>query len=135
MTDTGTGTQIKVSFKEVKFSVDDAEASGSASADLSYALPVYHLNGTLEGAEIHLAHDLEVQSVRGKFAFQSLRGASNLQASEMELVSGRDTYTGQGGSTQEGRLLFDFVSGKKALRLVGTLSPLALETAPQRNPN
>ncbi len=126
---------VKVSFKEVEFSVDDARASGSATADLAFALPVYHLIGALEGAEIRLTHDLEVQSVGGNFTLHSSRGASNLQATDMELVSARETYTGQGGSTQEGRLLFDFVSGKKALRLAGTLSPLALETVSPRAPN
>lgn len=126
---------VNVSFKEVHFSFEDAQAGGSATANLAYAQPVYNLKGVLQGEELLLAEDLEVQSVRGNFAFHSLRGASNLQASNVELVSGRDTYTGQGGTTQSGRLLFDLVSGKKALRLVGTLSPLALEIAPPRNPN
>jgi hypothetical protein len=126
---------IKASVKEVEFSVDNARAAGSATADLAYALPVFQLTGALQGPGIHLARDLEVESVSGKFTFQPLRTASQLKASDLELVSDRETYTGQGGSTQEGRLLFDFTSGKKTLRLVGKLSPLALETAPARSPN
>ena len=126
---------IKVTFKDLRFSLDDARGSGSATADLAYALPIYHLRGTLEGAGIHLGREMEVQSVSGKFALQSQRGASNLQASDVELVSGRETYSGQGGSTQEGRMQFDLISGKKTLRLIGTLSPFALEIAPGRASN
>ena len=124
---------IKVTFKDLRFSLDDARASGSATANLAYALPIYNLKGSLEGTDIPLGRELEVQSVSGKFELQSLRGASHLQASDVELVSGRDTFTGKGGSTQEGRLQFDLMSGKKSLRLIGTLSPFSLEIAPLSN--
>ena len=126
---------VKASFPEVRFAMDEAHAAGTGSADLAYAVPMYHLNGTLEGPGIRLGHDVDIQSIGGKFAFQSQRGASNLQATEVELVSGRETYTGQGSSTPEGRLQFELLSGKKALRVTGTVSPFAVEVSPVRSPN
>lgn len=126
---------VKSAFTEIKFLLDEAKGSGTGSADLAYALPQYRLNGLLEGQAIKVGKDLDAQSVGGKFVFQLERGASNLQATEVELVTGRETYTGQGSSTPDGHLQFDLVNGRKILRVNGVLSPFFIEIAPVKSAN
>jgi len=52
---------------------------------------------------------------------------------ELELVSGDDTYTGQGATGADGRLLIQLSSGDKEMRMRGTLAQLRLEQ-PQTRP-
>ncbi len=126
---------IHAGFHPVHFSEQDVHAAGSITADLAYALPIFSVSGTLEGPSITLGQDLDAQSISGKFVIKGQRGAPSLQASNLELISGKETYTGKGGSIQDGRLQFDLLCGKKSLRLGGTLSPLALELQPLQKPN
>jgi hypothetical protein len=46
---------------------------------------------------------------------------------DLQLVSGDETYTGQGGSQPDGRLLFLLSSGSKEMHMSGTLAELRLD--------
>jgi hypothetical protein len=46
---------------------------------------------------------------------------------DLQLVSGDETYTGQGTTQADGRLLFQLASGSKEMRMSGTLAELRVD--------
>ncbi|MEO8658602.1 MAG: AsmA family protein [Bryobacteraceae bacterium] len=71
----------------------------------------------------------EIKSVVGTYDFSVVRGAPRFQMTDIELVQGQDTYSGQGGTQTDGRLQFELASGHQKMRLAGTLSPFQVEIA------
>jgi hypothetical protein len=51
---------------------------------------------------------------------------------DVQLVSGDDTYTGQGATQADGRVVFLLTSGSKEMHVSGTLAELRVDQAEVR---
>ncbi len=71
----------------------------------------------------------DFRTVTGAFEWNPSRGASILKLSSIEAVSGTETFSGQGASENDGRLFVDLASGRKKMRMAGTVWPFQLELA------
>ncbi|MBI3682594.1 MAG: AsmA family protein [Acidobacteria bacterium] len=100
------------------------ETSGAGPALLRNAKSA----GKFSGKAIALPEN-EIRAVSGSFEFAAPRGMPALKFSGLEVTSGADTFTGQGASENDGRLLVDLLSGSKRLRMAGTVWPFQLEVA------
>src|SRR5207302_1783473 len=77
-----------------------------------------------DGLEMEALPDLE--RVSGSYDLVWLGGGLRVRFPELELVSGDDTYTGQGSSQPDGTLLIQLSSGSKEMNMSGTLAELRL---------
>ncbi|HUQ91406.1 MAG TPA: AsmA family protein [Bryobacteraceae bacterium] len=99
------------------------EASGTGAALLRNAKS----SGKFAGRGLDFPPENDFRSVAGNYEFSIPRGTPLLKLSGIELICGPDTYTGQGGSETDGRVFVDLTSGKKRLRMGGTVWPFQLE--------
>jgi hypothetical protein len=74
------------------------------------------------GLEMEALPDLE--SVSGTYDLLWAQAAPILRFTDLQLVSGDETYTGQGFTQPDGRLLFQLTSGAKEMHMSGTLAQL-----------
>ena len=84
------------------------------------------LESTFKGSRVSLAPDTEFESVSGSCVFRVAGGLPQLRCTDLRAVLDEEVYQGQGSAGTDGRLSFDFSSGTKQLRLIGTLSPFQL---------
>jgi len=105
----------------------DAEAVLESSGTGEDLLARLHSSGTFaaHGVEMEALPDLE--SVSGAYDLIWSRTAPILRFTDLELVSGDDTYTGQGSTQTDGRLLFQLTSGEKEMRMSGSLAQLRVD--------
>ena len=110
----------------------DAEAVLESSGTGEELLANLHSTGAFmaRGLEMDAVPDLE--SVSGEYDLVWAQPAPRLLFSELQLVSGHDTYTGQGATQADGRLVIQLASGSKEMRMSGTLAELKLEGADDR---
>jgi hypothetical protein len=80
---------------------------------------------TARGLEMETLPGLE--SVSGSYDLVWARTAAILRFTDLQLISGDDTYTGQGATQPDGRLLFQLTSGSKEMRVSGTLAELRVD--------
>jgi hypothetical protein len=105
----------------------DAETVLESSGTGPELLARLHSTGTFvaRGLEMDALPDLE--SVSGAYDLIWSQTAPNLRFTDLQLVSGDETYTGQGATQADGRLLFLLSSGGKEMRMSGTLAQLRLD--------
>jgi hypothetical protein len=105
----------------------DAETVLEASGTGAELLAGLHSEGTFtaRGLEMEALPDLE--SVSGAYSLVWAEPAPRLLFSDLQVVSGSETYTGQGGTQPDGRLVIQLTSGSKEMRMSGTLAELRLE--------
>ena len=84
--------------------------------------------GTFAGRDITLNSDTVMQEIAGKYRIAPSAGIPRLSLSNVEVTSGPDTLTGQGSSLPDGRLVLDMISGRRPVKLTGTLLPMHLDT-------
>jgi hypothetical protein len=86
-----------------------------------------HASGVFaaRGLEMDALPDLE--SVTGQYDLLWAHTAPVLRFTELQVVSGDETYTGQGATQADGRLLFQLTSGNKEMRMSGTLAELRID--------
>jgi hypothetical protein len=77
------------------------------------------------GLEMEALPDLE--TVSGAYDMIWAQAAPILRFTDLQLVSGDETYTGQGATQPDGRLLFQLTSGSKEMHMSGTLAQLRLD--------
>jgi hypothetical protein len=77
------------------------------------------------GVEMDALPDLE--SVSGTYGLAWAETGPILRFTDLQVVSGDDTYTGQGATQADGRLLFQLTSGSKEMHMRGTLAQLRLD--------
>ncbi|MGD0365154.1 MAG: hypothetical protein ABSC93_30090 [Bryobacteraceae bacterium] len=113
-----------VAWKSGKVDTESALESSGTGAELLARL---HATGTFaaRGVEMEALPDLE--SVSGAYDLVWAQAAPLLRFTELQLVSGADTYTGQGATQPDGRLLFQLTSGTKEMRMRGTLAQLNVD--------
>jgi hypothetical protein len=88
--------------------------------------------GTFEGQGIELGPDTEVGSITGAYKIGPVSGIPRLVLSNIQVEQGADTFSGQGSSQPDGRIVLELTSGRKQLRLTGMLLPIHPEAAPGR---
>ena len=77
------------------------------------------------GLEMDALPDFE--SVSGSYELTWAQAGILLRFTGLQLVSGDETYTGQGSTQPDGRLLFQLTSGSKEMRMSGTLAELRVD--------
>ena len=80
---------------------------------------------TATGLEMETLPDLE--SVAGFYDLVWAQAEPFLRFSDLQLVSGNDTYVGQGATQADGRLLIQLSSGARELHMSGTLAQLRID--------
>jgi len=105
----------------------DAAAAVESSGTGAELLARLHSTGNfiVRGLEIDALPDLE--SISGAYDMVWAQAAPMLRFTDLQLVSGDETYTGQGGSQADGRLLLQLASGSKAMQMSGTLAELRVD--------
>jgi len=112
----------------------DAETLLESNGTGAELLAHLHATGTFaaRGAEMEALPDLE--SVAGAYDLMWAQSGPQWRFTDLQLVAGDDTYTGQGASQADGRLLVVLSSGAKQMHMSGTLAEMRLdqpETRPQ----
>lgn len=113
-----------IEWKSGKVDSDTVLESGGTGMELLARL---HSSGAFsaQGLQIEALPDLE--SVAGSYDLVWTPNAPVLRFTDLQLVSGEDTYTGQGATQPDGRLLFQLTSGTKAMQMSGTLAALRVD--------
>jgi hypothetical protein len=89
--------------------------------------------GTFEGRDIELGPDVEVSQISGSYLVAPASGIPRLTLSNLQVVQGADTLSGQGSSQPDGHIVLDLISGRRQVRLVGMLLPVHPEPPAPRN--
>jgi hypothetical protein len=102
----------------------DAETVLESSGTGLEVLARMHSTGAFaaRGLEMEALPDLE--SVSGNYDLLWAQAMPILRFTDLQLVSGDETYTGQGATQPDGRLLFQLTSGAKEMHMSGTLAQL-----------
>jgi len=105
----------------------DAETALESSGTGMELLARLHSTGafTARGLEMDALPGLE--SVSGEYDLAWAQSAPILRFTDLQLVSGDETYTGQGATQPDGRLLIQLTSGSKEMHMSGTLAELRLD--------
>ena len=105
----------------------DAETVLESSGTGLELLARLHSSGAFvaRGLEMEALPDLE--SVSGAYDLVWAQMAPILHFTDLQLVSGDETYTGQGATQPDGRLLFQLTSGSKEMHMSGTLAQLRVD--------
>ena len=113
-----------VEWKSGKVDAETVLESSGAGLELLARL---HSTGTFvaRGLEMEALPDLE--SVSGAYDLVWAQTAPILRFTDLQLVSGDETYTGQGATQPDGRLLFQLTSGSKEMHMSGTLAELRVD--------
>jgi len=113
-----------IDWKSGKMDAETVLESNGAGVDL---LAHLHSTGTFvaQGVEMEALPDLE--SVSGAYDLVWAQAGPIWRFTELQLVSGDDTYTGQGATQPDGRLLIQLTSGSKEMHMSGTLAELRLD--------
>jgi hypothetical protein len=105
----------------------DADAVLESSGTGLELLARLHSSGAFvaRGLEMEALPDLE--TVSGTYDLVWAQLAPIMRFTDLQLVSGDETYTGQGGTQPDGRLLFQLTSGSKEMHMSGTLAQLRVD--------
>lgn len=88
--------------------------------------------GTFEGRDIDLGPDAAMHEIAGSYRVAANAGIPRLTLTNLQVVQGPDTFTGQGASQPDGRLVLELVSGRRQMRLTGMLLPMRPESPAAR---
>ncbi|MCC6362474.1 MAG: AsmA family protein [Bryobacterales bacterium] len=83
--------------------------------------------GRFTGRELTFSGQGDFASIGGAYELSVPRGVPLLKLSALEASSGDELFTGQGATENDGKLYVDLTSGKKKLRMAGTLWPFQLD--------
>jgi hypothetical protein len=113
-----------VEWKSGKVDADTVLETGGTGTELLARL---HSSGAFvaRGVEMDALPDLE--SVSGAYDLFWAQRAPILRFTDLQVVSGDDTYIGQGATQPDGRLLFQLSSGSKEMHMSGTLAELRVD--------
>jgi hypothetical protein len=105
----------------------DAETVLESSGTGTELLTRLHSTGTFVARGLEMEALPGLESVSGAFDLIWAQTAPNLRFTGLQVVSGDETYTGQGATQPDGRLLFQLISGNKEMRMSGTLAGLRVD--------
>jgi hypothetical protein len=105
----------------------DAETVLESSGTGTELLARLHSTGTFMARGLEMEALPGLENVSGAFDLIWAQTAPNIRFTGLQVVSGDGTYTGQGATQPDGRLLFQLVSGNKEMRMSGTLAELRVD--------
>jgi len=113
-----------VGWKSGKVDADTVLESSGSGAELLARL---HSTGAFVVRGLQMEDLPALESVSGVYDLVWAQTGPQIRFPELELVTGDETYTGQGGTQADGRLLIQLSSGSKEMHMSGTLAELRLE--------
>ena len=116
-----TGQIENLAYKSGQIDIDgQLETSGTGSS----LLPGVSSDGTFEGRQIMLGPETLVREIAGSYHVAPVAGIPRLLLSNLQVLEGSDTLTGQGSSQADGRIILELSSGRRQVRLTGMLLPI-----------
>jgi hypothetical protein len=110
----------------------DAETVLESSGTGVELLAGMHSSGTFVARGLEMAGLPDLATVSGAYGVRWARMAPLVRFTDVQLVSGDDTYTGQGATQADGRVVFLLTSGSKEMHVSGTLAELRVDQAEVR---
>jgi hypothetical protein len=110
----------------------DAETVLESSGTGVELLAGMHSSGTFVARGLEMETLPDLASVSGAYDVRWARMAPLVRFTDVQLVSGDDTYTGQGATQADGRVVFLLTSGSKEMHVSGTLAELRVDQAEVR---
>ncbi len=122
-----TGSIENLDYRSGRLDVDgELVANGTGENILSNL----RSEGTFQGRQISLSPDSQVDAITGTYRIAPGTGLPRLVLSNLEVSQGEDTLYGQGAVQYDGRIVLDLASGRKQVRLTGSLLPIRPEVVP-----
>jgi len=84
-----------------------------------------HAEGSLRGRGILFSPEAEFRSVTGRFEMKMAQGEPRWKLSDLDLIQGGETYSGEGTTQPDGRLVLELASRGRQVRYTGTMFALA----------
>ncbi len=107
----------------------DVQGAAETSGVGAQLLPNLTADGTLSGAVLDFGTTLPWRCVSGTFRVAWMGAAPKLFLAALNLRNGDDSYIGQGGTQDGGRLLLTLTNGPKEVRVSGAPGALKAEDA------
>ena len=118
-----------VAWKSGKVDAETVLESSGTGVELLAGL---HSTGTFVARGLEMDALPDLGDVSGAYDLRWARMAPLVRFTDLQMVSGEDTYTGQGATQADGRLVFLLTSGSKEMRVSGTLAELRVDQAEVR---
>jgi AsmA family len=83
-----------------------------------------HAEGSLRGRGILFSPEAEFRSVTGRFEMKMAQGEPHWKLSDLDLIQGGETYSGEGTTQPDGRLVLELASRGRQVRYTGTMFAL-----------
>ena len=83
-----------------------------------------HAEGSLRGRGILFSPEAEFRSVTGRFEMKMAQGEPRWKLSDLDLIQGAETYSGEGTTQPDGRLVLELASRGRQVRYTGTMFAL-----------
>jgi hypothetical protein len=83
-----------------------------------------HAEGSLRGRGIVFSPEAEFRSVTGRFEMKMAQGEPRWKLSDLDLIQGGETYSGEGTTQPDGRLVLELASRGRQVRYTGTMFAL-----------
>ena len=99
------------------------ESSGTGSELLSRL----RSTGKFEARGLDMEALPDLETVTGTYDLAWAQATPVLRFTDLQMVSGDETYIGQGATQPDGRLLFQLTSGTKEMHMSGTLAQLRID--------
>ena len=113
-----------VVWKSGKVDADTVLESSGTGAELLARL---HSTGAFEVRGLEMEDLPDLESVSGAYDLVWSQAGPLIRFPDLQLVTGDETYTGQGATQPDGRLAIQLSSGSKEMHMSGTLAGLRLE--------
>ena len=110
----------------------EGDVSLKASGSGEDLLGTLQAEGFFQAQSVSLGPDLPIHALSGSWALRWLRKQPRLELTDLRLADGQDVLTGEGVTSDDGRLQIDLTRGDRHLRLAGSLQPIRLEISESR---
>jgi hypothetical protein len=112
---TAQGRIENLAYKNGTLSVEGTAAAEGLGPDVIAAAKA---EGSFSGEDISFAPDAEFETSGGDFV---LTPGGRIKLANLQIAQGEETYTGQGSTQADGRLLLELTGSRRQLRLMGTV--------------
>jgi AsmA-like protein len=116
-----TGTIENLDYKSGRLDIDGRLEAAGVGENLLIGV---RSEGTFEGREILLGPETPIREIAGSYRISPVSGIPRLLLSNLQVTQAQDTFTGQGSSQPDGRIVLELTSGRRQVRLTGMLLPI-----------
>jgi hypothetical protein len=122
----------RVEFRDAQTRIGGVPVSWDAWTDLSQAPG---LTGSFRVSDPPLLEELAPREVSGEFIWSMQRGRPLWRFRPLQVTTSEETFQGEGGSLPDGTLRFTLKGERRAVEVLGTLEPFALELVAEKGSN